>query len=194
MAQPVNDSRSSSSRNPRASVWISLIHILGYLSSWQLTTRCALQGPRRVSSRPQHIAFSQTRFVPKVVQLSAHRVGFPSPHGPPTNISGLSMQCWRFRASIIAIMPFLSGRLCLSGRGDLIDPRYSELVETLGQEIAQQRLAEQVTHGLSTRVAVSLASFSCPATQILPTRRPCHRPVRATSARRGRSVRPRSWP
>ena len=30
---------------------------------------------------------------------------------------------------------------CLSGPGRLIDPGYSELVETLGQEIAQQRVA-----------------------------------------------------
>jgi hypothetical protein len=30
---------------------------------------------------------------------------------------------------------------CLSGPGRLIDPGYSELVETFGQEIAQQRVA-----------------------------------------------------
>src|SRR5437879_8033971 len=58
--------------------------------------------------------------------------------------------------------------MCLSGRGRLIDPGYSELVEALGQEIAQQRLAEQVTHGLPTRVAVSVPPLSRLATQILP--------------------------
>ena len=68
--------------------------------------------------------------------------------------------------SIIAIIPYFGCRLCLSGRGRLIDPRYSELVEALGQKIAQQGLAEQVTHGLVTRIAGSIlvAPFSRLAT------------------------------
>jgi hypothetical protein len=58
------------------------------------------------------------------------------------------------------IIPYFGCGSCSSGRGRLIDPRYSELVEALGQEIAQQRLAEQVTHGLPTRVANSRTPFN----------------------------------